>query len=130
MRELNFRAWDVDVQEMVTLKQHVEQEIENGYMKREHHNENVATFFERFFGCEIMQFTGLKGKNGVAICEGDIVESTLPRNKFFDDIAKVVFRKGSFMMKSVEFEDETSCLIDSEQFIEVIGNIYENEGIL
>ena len=79
---------------------------------------------------KIMQYTGLKDKNDVEIYEGDVVESTLPKSKFFDDIAKVVFRKGSFMMKSVEFEDETSCLIDSEQFIEVIGNIYENEELL
>ena len=122
MREIKFRVWDSKVKELnYESATEILLNVQLGVYKKSVYKDYPFSF---------MQYTGLKDKKGVEIYEGDVVKSTLPRNKFFDDIAKVVFRKGSFMMKSVEFEDETSCLIDSEQFIEVIGNIYESSELL
>ncbi len=73
----------------------------------------------------IMQFTGLKDKNGKEIFEGDIV-----KEKNISDgehIRKVVFEKGGFWL---EGKDGSGGWLFIPLSIEIIGNIYENPELL
>lgn len=64
-----------------------------------------------------MQFTGLLDKNGKEVYEGDIVKGMW--------VSEIVFEDGRFKMKDNEELLET-CV----EYLEIIGNIYENEDIL
>ena len=68
----------------------------------------------------IMQYTGLKDKNGVEIYEGDIVKS-LGVSDYCFGVRPVEYIGSSFTIKGYGL-----C----ERLVEVIGNIYENPELL
>lgn len=73
----------------------------------------------------IMQYTGLKDKNGAEIYEGDIVEHGYSLAK-----SKVVFSEGSFSLEGYS-NTQKSCIrhFDLSSLI-IIGNIHENPELL
>lgn len=75
----------------------------------------------------LMQYTGLKDKNGKEIYEGDVVSSGAGRVK------EVVFNQSEFKT-SIALKSTTGSLIDigtnASNEIEVIGNIYEKPELL
>ena len=76
----------------------------------------------------IMQYTGMKDKNGREIYEGDIIEF-LENESGETWTAKIVFENLAF--KALDVEDEAYDYdFDDLSDIEVIGNIYENPEIL
>lgn len=82
----------------------------------------------------LMQYTGLKDKNGREIYEGDIVKeqgariNNLPAAPFFKEI---VFYEGKFMAKDVGIDDPQLYInIAHSSYNEVLGNIYENPELL
>ena len=73
----------------------------------------------------VMQFTGLKDKNGKEIYEGDILQCDIPQEHFkFRFIGDVRFGDGHFYVYG-KYAEPLSRLKG-----EVIGNIYENSELI
>lgn len=84
---------------------------------------------------ELMQCTGLKDKNGKEIYEGYILSVKYLYDKRTTDRVQVVWRedKAGFGLKSLKgLTNEAYELyqVTAEHNLEIIGNIYENEGLL
>ena len=82
---------------------------------------------------ELMQFTGLKDKNGVEIYEGDIIKHDDPNWGYGGKYDK---ENDSYLYHDITFEDGCFCLRDNlelhihNKMSEVIGNIYENPELI
>jgi uncharacterized phage protein (TIGR01671 family) len=114
-REIKFRAWDKCRETMPSNAKWVEFRIINGTLSAVNYD---------YEGNEqqlpIMQFTGLKDKNGVDIYEGDILENTNPIWK-----TEII----SFAMSWGESNGCWDGFSPKEDF-EIIGNIHANPELL
>lgn len=131
MREIKFRGWDRVKGNLIydfLLDSNCKAQIYQGISGRYEETDRI----------EIMQYTGLKDKNGKEIYEGDIIEI---RNFFKKEsslfpvyIGKVVYLKdfARFAINLVSDKCHTPDYIQvmsGEQY-EIIGNIYENPELL
>lgn len=125
-REIKFRAWHREDKQMLTIVNlsfmkwaATEQyEVEcQGFDAAGNHRGKFA-----LDEVELMQFTGLKDKNGKEIYEGDIVEDTIGPMVVEWDNQEVGF---VFVNK----EDEAQQYVMYPE-LKIIGNIYENPELL
>jgi uncharacterized phage protein (TIGR01671 family) len=131
MREIKFRAWDKINKEMINF---CEKGFEDFYTLEACNHGNGIYFLhdteekkelagEDF---ELMQYTGLKDKNGKEIYEGDIVKTK-------DGIFKVYWNHYVWAFdnpnKYIPFSSYDWKTLE-EMVLEVIGNIYENSNLL
>ena len=123
MREIKFRAWDKENEKMMKVSSlHLEnKEIsvkENGT-------------FRLFRMQDLMQYTGIKDKNGKEIYEGDIVLIKLDETSTWYKTV-VGFKKGAFIANLIDKEDYVYIFHHgfTDDDFEIIGNVYENKNLL
>ena len=131
-REIKFRAWLKEEKKMVNVEtidfseksiQHLEKnEIIDAYLLR-------TTFLEDI---DLMQYTGLKDKNGKEIYEGDILKYNFPYDGRLKHISLVKFveTEASFGIKDIYGNEIPLYRITANNYFEVVGNIYENPELL
>ena len=129
MREIRFRGWEREMQKMVY-------DTELGgwifeYVGNPVHVVNRMINEEDYF-YDLMQYTGLKDKNGTEIYVGDILSTDLDRPYLI-----VEFRNGAFMFQChdngkdyYDFMATTGENSNFTKYHEVIGNVYENPELL
>lgn len=106
-REIKFRVWDTGVKEMAKTGFSISDRgsVSFYWNSKPFHSNNAI----------LLQYTGLKDKNGKEIYEGDIVEKITYPNQVFE----VKFERGAFNIAGYHM-----------QYCRIKGNIYENPELL
>lgn len=113
MREIKFRVWDNERKEMLPIQRH---SFKTG--KSMPYGWNMEYVFDG-----LMQYTGLKDKNGTEIYEGDIVKYKRINGSF--DYGEIQYNGCAF-----DINNSWNLQVYASREIEVIGNIYENPELL
>ena len=150
MREIKFRAWDKDEKLMVYFSSHweIDAEYYNLGFTREYKEKK---FFESYEGAKeeaiLMQYTGIKDKNGKEIWEGDIVKGGISYDWRKNETGIVEFgffesdNSGDeyssnniygWNIKPIKLEEDDDKISGNFGWgeLEIIGNIYENPNLI
>jgi len=130
-REIKFRAWDTENKSMERVAIFLIDEYktyphDRGYI----HNCQDWEHHDLISKPVIMQYTGLKDKNGKEIYEGDIVKLWFDEGEeVFWNTFLVKFFEGCFICEFLQGDTEEYPISEywnDSQDLEIIGNIYEN----
>lgn len=123
MREIKFRAWDGE--KMLSV-------MELNFCEDSHRvlgSGMLGDWYCLKDKLTLMQYTGLKDKNGKEIYEGDII-----RSSFGFVYGYVIFKDGSFITRQereiFQLQDQTFMCDVNLCSTEIIGNIYENPELI
>lgn len=130
MREIKFRAWDRVGNLGMCSVECIDFLYSKAWFVGNSGGAKVGRIIES--ECFLMQYTGLKDKNGKEIYEGDIV-------KKYNEVSEL----GGYSMLKVQWNIARACfelyngtpedytyLYKTEEKLEIIGNIYENPELL
>lgn len=112
MRELKFRAWDKKSKQFVD--DFIIDRLGNEYQT------NKCEFWGDDRDIVLIQYTGLKDKNGKEIYEGDVIKN------YQADINIVNFSYGCFGFQNYHAGHIPLHIQGINEKSEIIGNIYEN----
>jgi uncharacterized phage protein (TIGR01671 family) len=148
MRKIKFRAWDKPTEQMIydvsvsidTIGFGPDDDIDAALKKKgfssddynlpEHWCDTGDDFFFVLNDFELMQFTGLKDKNGNEIYEGDVVqdESKMPQiirfGECYNKEAGIEFH--GWYVEDIKTKEPFAFSAGDGEVSEIIGNIYEN----
>lgn len=123
MREIKFRAWDKEKKMWTNWKCY-----DNMFYFMDK-NTGVWIRDDEFKRFILLQYTGLKDKNGKGIYEGDIVNC-----KEYECCGEIVWDEDvpAFMFDVLEKNGDfySEWLNEYVDVIEIVGNIYENPELL
>lgn len=134
MRPIKFRAWDKFKKRMVEPRL-----ILAIHFDRRNQEPNLVTYLEKYMNptreisdfdkvfCnefDLIQYTGLKDKNGVEIFEGDIVTYIDKHGQ--RKIGKINYANAKYYIGNFE----TLGYASERYELEVIGDIYQNSELL
>lgn len=125
MREIKFRVWDIKGNRWVEKDSFLVSPQYGGIMPWFDNNEVGTSLSD----VELMQYTGLKDKNGKEIYEGDIVKFQMTRRKLVEHPIMTAFEDETAIYQgSVKWGDfGWRPFIDGEvKECEIIGNIYQS----
>lgn len=114
MREIKFRAWDNG-----TMNYSPETYVND--------TDSINAAILNYVNADtpLMQYTGLKDKNGVEIYEGDILSDNKRRRVIsWDSIS------ARFLSRSTGFGENKLGMTATASRSRVVGNIYENKELL
>ena len=129
MREIKFRAWHDEHKTMVNFDN-----------KKASNDIYIASNILKLMADNspfLMQYTGLKDKNGVEIYEGDIIKDSSGRLMIVEWDSRVCTSMFIFKVintighiKAGRIVNTHVWITSDDNDIEVIGNIYENKELL
>ena len=128
MREIKFRAWNKESKQMKRCGIYPD-----GVPMAYAGGDSAIALYDR----PIMQYTGLKDKNGKEIYEGDMVAENIltcvgidcPKDSFTIKNHVVELRSPRYWLVDEDMGWEGEGLVSPED-CEIIGNIYENPELL
>ena len=133
MREIKFRVWSNDGQMMHYF------DLVNYMQSNEMGQEDLVPTLD-IEKTPLMQFTGLKDKNGVEIYEGDIIRGD--RYPFWDKrepnyvaVVEWIFAGFQYVYYCINpkkrgISDGINNILESGEDFEIIGNIYEDSELV
>ena len=129
MRDIKFRCWDTENKEMLEVQELDYEDSYNGQSMIR------TTMYSDYFDTEdmiLMQYVGLKDKNGKEIYEGDIVKFRFKddREEFPDLIGYIEYQTTFTAFRIMSNQGSFKIDITEIKFIKVIGNIYKNPELL
>ena len=138
MRDIKFRVWDNERNAMLNSKS-VDIDFFEG--KIEITSDTIRydeVYTDEIKDFELMQYTGVKDKNGREIYEGDIIKRTdlTPTENHYgkEEVGLVEYKNAQFILrisKDDYYEISSDGLFNFDMAdYEVIGNIYENSELL
>jgi hypothetical protein len=125
MRDIKYRAWDIQDKQMLhDINLFTAKANEKAQAWENTLHWTISVDHKRF---KIMQYTGLKDKNGVEIYEGDIFRGAGAYVVWNDKLAC-----WAFTFQNDENPSTPLFMSDHTQLkdVEVIGNIYANPELL
>ena len=122
MREIKFRAWDKKKKVMFYSYDNYLKVEGNLWSLWEKNEENKLKLLTNHITGFLMEFVGLKDKNGKEIFEGDILKSEFKHSE--EELILMEWIGG----KNKDFQGFDICQVF--QKYKVIGNIYENPELL
>ena len=133
MREIKFRAFHKETKTMISI-QNMLSFSNDGSIWINENKQNPINTFAGWVGKDfvLMQYTGLKDKNGVEIYEGDIVECGFKYRSYLPTFIEEV----SILNTNLTLPFAREWIIENKEYkdivgsCKVIGNIYENSELL
>lgn len=134
MREIKFRAWDQKEEKWLLgceypnlggFSMFGEMMIIGEYASL------LSSYFpDRLKDIVLMQYTGLKDKNGVEIYEGDIISHKVYRDWKSKDVVFFNELLGKYELAHCGDENKNKDILIYLSESEIIGNIYQNPELL
>lgn len=125
-REIKFRAWDEETKSMIYCDADIFMSLDGL---------QIGHWKKGWKELKLMQYTGLKDKNGIEIYEGDIIKLV---NWIDEDVVAIKF--GEYSIGNHEYAvgwyfyvKRNRCeypFTEGVARFEVIGNIYKNKDLL